>query len=395
MSHFTVLVVTYEKPTDDVLTKALQPFHEFGCTGVDDQYVQDIDETEDLRAQYEKDTSSRLRSPDGSLHDPYANQFYRDPTPAEEAKHKPMIGTSSAGYTSRDWGDGRGYRAKFRFVPQGWEAVEIPTKSTKTFAEFVEYYSGRKPVLYGQSPDLDKTHKYGYALLDADGSVAKVINRDNPNHKWDWWTLGGRWQGMLFAKRAAFSKLEVGRGRPGLMDSTHTNSKDGGVDFCRVGDLDIERMKNAAVAERQTCWATVQSRARENGLEQSPAELDATRRAFAKERDAVWKAWRDSTDKGGKHWMDLLDERQKMLSKVFYDWDAITTDEDIPIQDWIDAAPPFSTFAVLKDGQWYARGGVGWWGVVHDDKDTWSQEFEKLLRSLRPDQFVAVVDCHT
>lgn len=39
MSHFTVLVVTPDEPTNDVLEAALLPFHEYECTGIE-SYLQ-------------------------------------------------------------------------------------------------------------------------------------------------------------------------------------------------------------------------------------------------------------------------------------------------------------------------------------------------------------------
>jgi hypothetical protein len=50
VSHFTVLVVTKERPDDETLREVLQPYHEFECTGIDDKYVQEIDDTQRLRA---------------------------------------------------------------------------------------------------------------------------------------------------------------------------------------------------------------------------------------------------------------------------------------------------------------------------------------------------------
>jgi hypothetical protein len=47
MSHFTVLVIG-----DDV-EQQLAPFHEFECTGIDDEYVQEIDQTDESRSEYE------------------------------------------------------------------------------------------------------------------------------------------------------------------------------------------------------------------------------------------------------------------------------------------------------------------------------------------------------
>jgi hypothetical protein len=36
-------------------------------------------------------------------------------------------------------------------------------------------------------------------------------------------------------------------------------------------------------------------------------------------------------------------------------------------------ANAFCFFAVVKDGKWYERGEMGWWGIVHDEKnrDRW------------------------
>lgn len=50
MSHFTVLVIGPDPEAQ------LQPFHEFECTGIDDQYVHDVDITEEVRTEY--DTNS-------------------------------------------------------------------------------------------------------------------------------------------------------------------------------------------------------------------------------------------------------------------------------------------------------------------------------------------------
>lgn len=47
MSHFTVLVIG-----DDVDSQ-LAPFHEFECTGIDDEYVQDVDITKEVLSTYE------------------------------------------------------------------------------------------------------------------------------------------------------------------------------------------------------------------------------------------------------------------------------------------------------------------------------------------------------
>ena len=59
MSHFTVLVVT-DRP--EQLEPALQPFHEYECTGIEDQYVEFIDESEEIEQDWEKMTMTRKTS---------------------------------------------------------------------------------------------------------------------------------------------------------------------------------------------------------------------------------------------------------------------------------------------------------------------------------------------
>lgn len=51
MSHFNVLVIGPKSEKE--LEVALKPFHEFECTGFNDQYVQDIDRTDEARAEYD------------------------------------------------------------------------------------------------------------------------------------------------------------------------------------------------------------------------------------------------------------------------------------------------------------------------------------------------------
>ena len=55
-----------------------------------------------------------------------------------------------------------------------------------------------------------------------------------------------------------------------------------------------------------------------------------------------------------------------------------------------------SAFAVVKDGKWYERGKMGWFGVVTDekDKDAWSEQVKQLLASLHPDTLLTMYDCH-
>lgn len=54
------------------------------------------------------------------------------------------------------------------------------------------------------------------------------------------------------------------------------------------------------------------------------------------------------------------------------------------------------TFAVVKEGEWFERGEMGWWGMVADEKDDelWEYEFKNLVKNLPPDTLLSLFDCH-
>jgi len=54
------------------------------------------------------------------------------------------------------------------------------------------------------------------------------------------------------------------------------------------------------------------------------------------------------------------------------------------------------TFAVLKNGKWYEKGEMGWWGIVTDEKleSDWESEQKKLIEGLPDDTLISIYDCH-
>lgn len=198
MSHFCLLVVTDEEPTKDSLAKVLQPYHEYECTGVVDEYVKEVDVTDKHRKDYEKETRLMIKpiGEEGGLRDYFGDEFYRDPTAQETAANKYMMGFgcgNGISWNSKDWGDGRGYRTKVHFVPEGYEKVEVPIKQTMTFGEYlIDWHSFEEAQAGCPYHENDR-----WVEFLANKQVGRVIERTNPNAKWDWWTVGGRYDGKL------------------------------------------------------------------------------------------------------------------------------------------------------------------------------------------------------
>lgn len=404
MSHFTVLVI------GDNFEKQLAPYHEFECTGQDDEYVQEIDKTEEAREGFEKDTERMYRSPAGELVDAYDVQFYRDPTPEETKKIGILAGTGAGhglAWDSRDWGDGQGYRTKVHFLPEGWEEVRVSSSETQTFAEWCKDYYGWETVEHEEQPDLGKTHKYGYVQLDENGEVVKCIDRTNPNAKWDWYLVGGRWTGFFPLKSGATGE----KGEPGLMTDP---AKPGTADAVRKGDVDFERARAEAEAkgrERFAKWrpifekhgkpelswsATIQK------IDEEIAELEA--KGIAEEKvphpdpDEGRELYRSGLVR--HTWRQRYNEQPAIaaardeLSMWGCPVDEYGYDEDTYAQDCRNNA--LVPYALVKDGKWYGKGEMGWWGMSSDDKDEaeWAEEVSRLYDDLPPDTMLTLVDCH-
>lgn len=261
MSHFSVLVI------GDNVEKQLAPYHEFECTGVNDEYVQDIDITSDVLDQL---------------------------------------------------------------------------KDGESLEDALDYYGlGEKVVSDESDVDTSAEHKFGYAIVK-DGKLVKAVDRTNPNKKWDWYVIGGRWGAQFPLKKDAKGLL----GSPSTFDIIDGDSRDKTkVDQARKGDIDWERL-------------------------------------FADKRKDAISCWDEWEREENKDWVNA------------YFVYGIKKDETR--EQYIERQSKFSTFAVVKDSKWYERGEMGWWGCVSNEKsaDEWNAEFDKLIAGLPGDTFLTIVDCH-
>jgi hypothetical protein len=384
MSHFSLIVATKEYPSQEVLHRELQPFHQFECTGVDDQYVVDIDITEDLRKSYESGTQKQFRDKDGKYHDPYADRFYREPT-EDEAKR---IGVGSGvshgvSFSSQDWGDGRGYRPKVHFCPENMQEVDVKYPELVSFTKYVEDKE-KTPVACGESPSLAKKHKYGYAMLDSDGNVVKVIDRTNPNYKWDYWRVGGRYCRKFIPKPGA-----EGKQADLTYEWSYANAHPPvGVDIIRKCDMDTAKMKAERTQERVK-W--IEEIAQKGGL--TFASVGVGLAAYWKYHD-VWETLPEPRP-FGKEFSAWLAERSELAAIV---WAAcgfsVPETKNMTVADWCAAAPYLTVFAFLREGKWAAEGEMGWFATVSDQNADWPSQFQALVDDVPDDWYLTVVDCH-
>lgn len=280
MSHFTVLVI------GEFPELQLAPYHEFECTGVDDEYVQDIDITDKVREK------------------------------------------------GLDW-----------FGMEGG-AVSSEDQVNKQGA-----------------------HKYGYAIV-VDGELVKAVRRTNPNAKWDYYRVGGRWTGAFKLKEGASGVL----GSPGLVTKP---AQEGYADQALKRDIDFEQMRSDAEAAARARWKKTQQITDGETWD----SWDTVRARHSSHAEARTEYWEQPA-------MKLLIEAGE------WEDDDLLLDEDAYAQLRRDAE--CARFAFLRDGIWTEQGKMGWWATVSDETDeaTWNRAFNEMLDGLPDDTLLTVVDCH-
>jgi hypothetical protein len=302
MSHFSVLVITDNKPTEDALNDVLAPWHEFECTGWNNQFVIDVDVTEE----------------------------------------------------SLDYGEG-------------------------DFLKALSYHGLEDKIVAEESEvDREAEHKYGYAVVQ-DGKLIKAVNRTNPNKKWDWWVMGGRFSGHLSLKPGSTPTL----GRRGLMGS-HSDDHPLAADQAMVADVDLHTMREEARNRALKLWDEVHETVTDlppiedwDQLRKSAPTIDAARKQYW-EQPAVVALKERFPDSWG------LDRQVDAAKRARDEYGQREADNAI------------TTFALVKEGQWIKRGEMGWFACVSNEKDQadWSSEFNKMLDTLPSTAWLTVVDCH-
>lgn len=332
----------------------MAPYHEFECTGDDNEYVVDIDKTEEALAAFNKATVSRMKSPDGALHTLFDEN----------------------GNWKQEFSREGEYGRRELHVPAGHEKVEVPASEQESAAQWISSYYGWG--IAGKSSG-DET-KYGFIEIDAEGNVVRCVDRTNPNAKWDWYVVGGRWSGFLRAKPGT----DVSLGRRGLLGA-HADGHRLATDQAMLANVDLDTMRAEKRAEFELRWDKAHAAAAHLPAPLTWEEMEASHPKIDTRREAYWA------------------QEAIVALKAAFDnpWDlneplAALAEKDRAAYGQRGANKALVTFALVKDGRWFERGKMGWWAMVADEKDAaaWSDEFAKLLNDLPPTTWLTVIDCH-
>lgn len=226
------------------------------------------------------------------------------------------------------------------------EELEVAPYVARTKEEALEEISNHVDEYpeYKTMTDEEKIRNwFGYKKFDKDGNPLTTYN---PNSKWDWYSIGGRFPGKLKSKN----------GKHGEGSAFHDNPMvDGEFDSARVGDIDWS-MDMDKYNKAIRYWEVV--------VEKQPLRED-------EDKDYFFNLYRDG-------YYEEYYRDKETYAKI---------------------CASFNTYAVvLPDGEWKSKGDVGWWGASSETGDEsldWDLHYkERFIDTADPDWTITIVDCH-
>ena len=207
-----------------------------------------------------------------------------------------------------------------------------------------------------------------------DGKIERKTTY-NPLSKWDWYELGGRWTGSLILKPRTGGVV----GSPGLGAD---RASAGTADLARAGDVDWDAM---AQKEEDRVTAAYESFVEAYGKppDHTPwteyvARVEAKTLAIDEAR--------------------ILYHNQPAVKVKFEGY--LDRDELLNGLDYLKEKARLQgqgCYAMLHDGEWIAKGRMGWFGMSFDEVDDELAVYRRqvdIVRNLPDDAFVAVYDLH-
>jgi hypothetical protein len=289
MSHFVVAVIT---DSLDKVEKLLAPYQENNMGTCPQEYLEFNDVEDEFRLVYDTQSSEMVKMEDGSLLAPYDDAFRTVPYGECE-------------------------------VPSHLERVNISHQERfPSFELYMEEYEG-----YKNKDEI--TGKYGYWK--------------NPNAKWDWWTVGGRWSNTLILKSGKNADAAPIK------------------DIFFIEDENLEEILTVTIEGFRV-----------------PAPLAPSFQIVASEAS---KAWDEVMD--GKGFFKPEYFQKRYGSKEGFIKERLT----------------FSTYGVVTpDGEWHEPGEMGWFGVSsaspEEAKQFSKSYYDTFIKTADPNHYLVLVDCH-
>ena len=190
----------------------------------------------------------------------------------------------------------------------------------------------------------------------------------NPDTKWDWYKLGGRWGGYFLLK--PIDELQ-----------------DLGADDSELKELGVLTLKGKTVKDDIYVDSALKK------------YIDTDRM-----RDVRGATACESYQRFLKEYYndkDLTADRLKQIAHWNFGIENISQEEGrfepMALTDYMNSRRHFAPFAFLSKKGWFEKGEMGWFCSVANEKseDSWQSDFEQLWALINDDELVSLYDCHS
>lgn len=310
--------------------------------------------------------------------------------------------------------------------------------------DFMKYYREKHPRL-GEATFDDMYAEFGE---DWDGGRCRknangeweVFSTYNPNSKWDWYTIGGRWRDYFMLKnsnprfQSLLESLGLSMGEVEALSNLKNKNlakfhstvakykgKEESIktlislantieqnevkyaDTARKKDIDFVGMQNARREEALKHFDIVASCFEGNVIPKLELTWDECIAKATKKGEVNYDVARSIYR--GQEAMQILDrvsasdeltkeQKESITSFWGFDLSAYNCTREEYGQKAFDSA--VVSYSVVYKGQWYEKGKMGWWGVSTGDmpQEEWNAKFMELLNQVGDDEQISLVDCH-
>ena len=229
------------------------------------------------------------------------------------------------------------------------EFVSVTKQCKRDYSEEGEATKIKYPTL--------KEYIEGYCGYSYDNEKKDYGYWENPNAKWDWYQVGGRWAGRLVVASDCMN-CDIGEKSWGY------GSTDPYATIGRYKKVDAARIKDLVFLDCHKKY------------------IDAKR---------FWELYIEKQEPQN-------DEEKELIKYVFYTPKYyIDTYKDK--ETYAECETTFNTYAVIdKEGHWSAKGEMGWFGIsssAESQEVDFIKNYKKnVFDTAGEDDYITIVDCH-
>lgn len=204
--------------------------------------------------------------------------------------------------------------------------------------------------------ELYKLQIYENESYDKNGNHLTTYN---PNSKWDWYEIGGRWNKILLVKEEV-KDIEEGTPSWGNLDSINKKAPEGfkWVTGAKIKDIEFEK----AIEFNNTYNKSIR----------------------------FWELYVEGQEPQNEEEKEMI--KWEIYKKEYY-IERYETKENYAKINSI-----FTTWALLDEKGWHEKGEMGWFAMANDTKDSELLFIEKFTETIQKpenqDKYLVIVDCH-